>query len=160
MDSLRNEYISRNQVLNSLVLNTPSLVDSFTTSPKISKVLSFPFGIKISGEALTKLILKSVTSSVILMTIVSVICLCAYTPLETENSALLMDTKSLINKQYLLIARSQEAATYETLFKNASTLSLKDPEEVIHVKGSQNFSNSYKKNINFNKYPKLQFAGF
>ena len=58
----KEEYLSKNQILSSLVLNTPYKVDGFTTAPKISKILAFPFGIKIDSYLLFKFVFNFISS--------------------------------------------------------------------------------------------------
>ena len=102
------EYLYNNQILSSLVLNPPYKVDGYTTSPKISKTLTLPFGIRLSSALLLKLILRF-TFSMSLFMAISCICLtCLYLPIEKHNNQLITSAKSLTNEKYYLLHTLQE----------------------------------------------------
>ena len=156
------EFLQRNQVLSSLVLNPPYKIDGLTTSPKISKILSFPFGLRIDSYLLFKLVFQFMSSMSLFMAVSCFLILCFYLPIEKQNKNLLNTTKSLTSEQYSLLANLQEASTYSKLFSNADAYLLKDAKKIIYIK-QQNFKIKDKEDptlIASNKYPSIQFAGF
>ncbi len=157
--TIDNEYISRNQRLSSLVINTPYKVDSYTTSPRIAKLLTFPFGLRIDSYSLMKLVFKGVYSMSLLMLLSSLCLIGVYLPVQNQNNQLFSTAKSLTNQKLVLLAKLNETTTYNKLFSNADSLSLKDSEEIIHIRKNQS---TYKpnKSITFKKYPSIEFSGF
>ncbi len=81
MKSFNEDYIQRRQVLSSLVLNVPYRVEGFDTAPKISKLLTFPFGIRIDSLLLYKYIFKFVSGMSVLMVATCILITCFYLPL-------------------------------------------------------------------------------
>ncbi len=157
--TINDQYLTRNQALSSLVINPPYKVDSYTTSPRIAKLLSFPFGLRIDSYSLVKLIFKGIFSMSLLMLISSLCLIGVYLPIQTQNNELFSAAKSLTNQKLVLLAKLNETTTYNKLFSSANSLSLKDTEEIIHIRKSQS---SYKPNkpILFKKYPSIEFSGF
>lgn len=155
------EYFYKGQILSSLVLNPPYKVDGFTTSPKLARILSFPFGLKLDSTLLFQNIFKLISLLTICMTASCVLILCFSLPLQHQNSQLLQKTKTLTNNKLMHVVKIQEASSYNKLFSRANTLALKDAEEIIHINGTNvTFQNESNKLITFNKYPSIQFSGF
>ncbi|MBI3591869.1 MAG: hypothetical protein HY094_10885 [Candidatus Melainabacteria bacterium] len=156
------ESLQRNQILSSLVLNPPYKIDGFTTSPKISKIFSFPFGLRIDSYLLFKFIFQFMLSMSLFMTVSCFLILCFYLPIEKQNNKLLNTTRSLTSERYSLLANLQEASTYKKLFLNADIYSLKDAKKIIYIKQSgikvQDKEDS--RLIASSNYPVIQFAGF
>ena len=159
MKSYSSQYITRNQALSSLVINTPYKVDSYTTSPRIAKLLTFPFGVRIDSYSLIKLIFKGVYSMSLLMLISSLCLIGVYLPVQSHNNELFSAAKSLTNQKLVLLAKLNETTTYNKLFSNANALSLKDSEETIHLRKNQ-YTYKLNKSIAFKKYPSIEFSGF
>ena len=157
--TIKNEYITRNQVLSSLVINPPYKVDSFTTSPRIAKLLTFPFGLRIDSYSLVRLVFKSMFSISLLMLISSMCLIGVYLPIQNQNNQLFSAATSLTNEKLVLLAKLNETTTYNKLFSNAASLSLKDTEEVIHIRKNQ-YSLKPNKSIVLKKYPSIEFSGF
>lgn len=157
--TINNEYMIKNQKLSSLVINTPYKVDSFTTSPRIAKLLTFPFGLRIDSYSLIKLVFKGAYSISLLMLFSSLCLIGVYLPVQNQNNQLFSAAKSLTNQKLVLLAKLNETTTYNKLFSNADSLSLKDSEEIIHIRKNQSV---YKpnKSITFKKYPSIEFSGF
>ena len=157
--TINNEYMMKNQKLSSLVINTPYKVDSFTTSPRIAKLLTFPFGLRIDSYSLIKLVFKGAYSISLLMLFSSLCLIGVYLPVQNQNNQLFSAAKSLTNQKLILLAKLNETTTYNKLFSNADSLSLKDSEEIIHIRKNQSV---YKpnKSITFKRYPSLEFSGF
>lgn len=149
----------KNQKLSSLVINTPYKVDSFTTSPRIEKLLTFPFGLRIDSYSLIKLVFKGAYAISLLMLFSSLCLIGVYLPVQNQNNQLFSAAKSLTNQKLVLLAKLNETTTYNKLFSNADSLSLKDSEEIIHIRKNQSV---YKpnKSITFKKYPSIEFSGF
>ena len=148
-------------MLSSLVINPPYKVDGFTTAPKISKLLTFPFGIRITYPLLFRLAFQLVLSVSIFMTVSCVSLICFSLPLQKKNFELLHTAKSLSSQKYLLLANLKEVSSYSNLFSTAETYSLKDAMEVYYAQ--TNNLESQKENIQyitFNGYPSIQFSGF
>ena len=165
-NSINKDYISRSQVLSSLVINTPFPVDKLTTSPQITKIFTFPLGLRIDSATLVKAIFNFIFSMSIFMTIASLFTLSFYLPLQKQNFQLITSAKSLANQQFSLKANLQEVTSYNKLFSNAKNLSLKDSENIIRI--PKNTLDNIKTNkpisgnhlITINKYPSIQFSGF
>ena len=157
--TINNKYITRNQVLSSLVINPPYKVDSFTTSPRIAKLLTFPFGLRIDSYSLVRLVFKSMFSISLLMLISSMCLIGVYLPIQNQNNQLFSAATSLTNEKLVLLAKLNETTTYNKLFSNAASLSLKDTEEVIHIRKNQ-YSLKPNKSIVLKKYPSIEFSGF
>ncbi|OGI08257.1 MAG: hypothetical protein A3I68_04375 [Candidatus Melainabacteria bacterium RIFCSPLOWO2_02_FULL_35_15] len=157
--TINNEYMMKNQKLSSLVINTPYKVDSFTTSPRIAKLLTFPFGLRIDSYSLIKLVFKGAYSISLLMLFSSLCLIGVYLPVQNQNNQLFSAAKSLTNQKLILLAKLNETTTYNKLFSNADSLSLKDSEEIIHIRKNQSV---YKpnKSITFKRYPSIEFSGF
>lgn len=148
-------------MLSSLVINPPYKVDGYTSSPKVSKTLTLPFGIRLTSALLLKLALKF-TFSMSLFMALSCICLtCLNLPIEKQNNLLISSAKSLTNEKYYLLQDLQETSSLSKLFSNAESSSLKDAEQVIYAKAAVNSTNTKQnKLIAINKYPSIQFSGF
>ena len=159
---------NRNVFLSSLVMNPPYKIDNFTTSPKISKLLTFPFGIKIDSYYLLQLCIQSFTSASLFMLLASVLLFTIYLPIQNQNNILLTNLKTLSNKKLVLLGNIQEASNYNKLFSYAERLDLKDAKGIITVKTStyqgqgqgQGQGQNKNQTLAFNKYPTIQFAGF
>jgi len=82
-----------------------------------------------------------------------------YLPVQNQNSQLFSAAKSLTNQKLVLLAKLNETTTYNKLFSNAKSLSLKDTEEIIHIRKNQ-YSYRPNKSITFKKYPSIEFSGF
>jgi len=148
-------------ILSSLVINTPYKFDESTTSPRIGKVFSLPFGFRADALAIFKTSFQFVFSVSLFMAVSSIFIMSLYLPLQAQNNSMLKSAKSLTNKQFSLQANLQETSSYTKLYTNAEGFSLKDSEEVIHVNNLAPVNIEEKENlITFNKYPTLQFAGF
>ena len=159
--NLKEEYFQSNQVLSSLVLNTPFKVDAFTTAPRVPKILDFPFGLKIDSYILFKSTFYLVSSLALLMTFTCILITCFYLPIQNHNSQLFNSAKSLTNRNLTLLVKMQESSNYNTLFKNASNFTLKDSEETIHINNNTIIpENENTKLLSFNRHPVIQFSGF
>ena len=157
--TINNEYFKKNQVLSSLVINPPYKIDSYTTSPRIAKLLTFPFGLRIDSSSLITLAFKGIFSLSILMLISSLCLIGVYLPVQNQNNQLFSAAKSLTNQKLVLTAKLHETTTYNKLFSNASSLSLKDSEEIIHIRKNQ-YSYKPNKSVALKKYPSIEFSGF
>ncbi len=148
-------------MLSSLVINPPYKIDGYTSSPKVSKTLTLPFGIRLSSALLLKLVLRF-TFSMSLFMALSCICLtCLNLPIEKQNNLLVNSAKSLTNEKYYLLQDLQETSSLNKLFSSAESSSLKDAEQVIYAKAPINSTNTKQnKLIAINKYPSIQFSGF
>ncbi len=157
--TINNDYITKNQYLSSLVINTPYKVDSYTTSPRIAKLLNFPFGLRIDSYSLARLVFNSIISLSMLMLISSLCLIGVILPVQSQNNELLSTAKTLTNQKLFLLATLQENTNYNSLFLNANSLSMKDTNEVIHMRRT---TSSYKpdKQVTFNKYPSIEISGF
>ena len=153
------EHKLRNQMLKSLVLNVPTSVDSFSTSPTISKVFSFPLGIKVSSTTLIKSIFNLIFFLSIMMTVTCFLLLSFYLPIQAKNYKLYSTAKIITGKKFSLLVNLQEASSYTKLFSASELLSFVDPEEVIHVNNNNSRYTQIKKTLKI-KYPSIQFAGF
>ena len=158
--TINDQFITRNQRLSSLVINTPYKVDSYTTSPRIAKLLTFPFGLRIDSYSLIKLAFKGVYSMSLLMLLSSLCLIGVYLPVQNQNNQLFSAAKSLTNQKLVLLAKLNETTTYNKLFSNANSLSLKDSEEIIHIKKKNQSVYKSNKSIAFKKYPSIEFSGF
>lgn len=157
----REEILQGNQVLSSLVLNPPYKFDGLTTSPKISKILSFPFGLRIDSSLIYKFVIQFAVSIPMLMTVSSLLLPCIYLPVEKQNTKLLTTAKSLTNEKLSLLVNLQEASSYNKLFSKLDAYPLKDTTNIIHVQtDNEDTTKQSTKVISFNKYPSVQFAGF
>ena len=157
------EVFSNNQVLSSLVINPPYKVDGFTTSPKISKLLNLPFGVRIDSSLLLKLVYQGVISMSLLMTAACILILSISLPIQKENNYLLSSAKSMTNEKYYLLANLQEVSSYNKLFSGAKQYSLKDTNQIIHIQNNNKTQDKFSETprlIALNKYPSFQFAGF
>lgn len=141
------------------MINPPYKVDSYTTSPKIAKLLTFPFGIRIDSYSLTRLVFKGIISTSILMLISSLCLTGIYLPVQNQNNQLYSAAQTLTNQKLVLLAKVQETTNYNKLFSNANLLSLKDSEETIHLR-KNNSIYSPNKQPKSNKYPSIEFSGF
>ncbi len=148
-------------MLSSLVINPPYKIDGYTSSPKVSKTLTLPFGIRLTSALLSRLALRF-TFSMSLFMALSCICLtCLNLPIEKQNNSLISSAKSLTNEKYYLLQELQETSSLSKLFSNAESNSLKDAEQVIYAKSAANNTNTKQnKLIAINKYPSIQFSGF
>ncbi|GEM_PF-1999816 len=153
------EYLQNGQHLASLVLNPPYKVDGYTTSPRVSKLLSFPFGIRISRVDFIKHSFQLILSMSLLMLVSSIFISCICLPIEAHNNNLITTAKDLTKEKYLLQGNLEETSTYNRLFSNAEILSLKDTENVIYL-SSNNIPEVSTTEPLLNKYPLIQFAGF
>ena len=155
------DYIYKRQELSSLVLNLPYAIDGYTSAPKIGKVLSLPFGIRIEKQAVLRYVFSLLFSMTLIMTLSCLLVLSISIPVQFQNKQFTKSTQRLTNKRLINTAKVQEATSYNKLFLTAETLSLKDPEEVIHIQtNSKNINKIQKKPTNVIKYPSIQFAGF
>ena len=152
-------YLSQNQVLGSLVLNPPYKVDGFNTSPRVAKTLSFPFGIRVDSYLLFRSVFNLIFSMSLLMAVSSMLIMCFCLPIQNQNNYMFQSLQSLTNKKFIKVVKLQEVSTYNKLFSNAAILSLKDPEEVIHINNTKGTQIAMKPKT-FDKYPSIQFAGF
>ncbi len=161
LNILNEEYLQKRQVLSSLVLNLPYKTDSLTTAPKVSKLLTFPFGIKINAAELVRLTFQFISSMTFLMTATSLLILCIYLPVQYQNDSMLNTAKVLTNEKYSLLANVQEASNYNRLFTNSENLKLNDVNEIIYVPTTKETLNHNDRNlITLNKYPSVLFSGF
>ena len=157
---MQEEYIKKRQMLSSLVLNPPYSIDGFTTAPKISKVLSFPLGVKVNSGTLFKSVFNLVFSLSIFMMVACVFVFSFYLPIQNQNTKLVSTAKSIANKKLSLLADLQEASSCNKLFSSASSFSFVDPQEIIHINASSRSVEQARKPITFSKYPSIQFSGF
>ncbi len=160
MKSFNENYIERQQGLSSLVVNVPYKINGFDTAPKISKLLTFPFGIRIDSQLLFKSVFKLVFSMNILMTVACVLTTCVYLPLKYQNVQMNKDIKSLTNKQFALQAEVQNTSTYNRLFSSADNLKFEDSQEIVHVRNNDYPITQAKSAVVFNRYPEIHFSGF
>ena len=146
--------------LNSLVINPPYKFDSLTTSPKIAKFLSFPFGIRIDIYTLFKLTLKGFLATSVLMLITSIgiagVCL----PIKSQNYRLYKEAKSQTNKKLNLLVNFQEATNYKKIFATASSLPLSNNSTTLSINTKRQNNNLNKMLQAKKKYSYIQFAGF
>ena len=155
------ELIPQAQVLSSLVINTPYKFDGNTTSPRISKVFSFPFGIRTDAISIFKGGFKLVSSMSLFMIISCVLVLSLYLPLQAQNNVMLSSAKTLTSKQISLQANLQEESSYTKLFTSLDNLELMDSKETVHVNNTKGNTRVESRDlITFSKYPSLQFSGF
>ena len=157
--TINDQYLTRNQALSSLVINPPYKVDSYTTSPRIAKLLTFPFGVRIDSYSLIKLVFKGICSMSLLMLVSSLCLIGVYLPVQGQNDQLFSAAKSLTNQKLILLAKLNETTTYKKLFSNADSLSLKDSEETIHIRKNQ-YTYKPNKSTTLKKYPSIEFSGF
>lgn len=153
-------YKEKRQLLGSLVLNPPLTKDLFTTSPKIEKIFTFPYGVQIEASILSKFIYKFLLNVISFLAVATFAFTFIYIPIQKENQNLLVVSRSLSNKQYTLLATSQEVSTYKKLFEVANYYSLAEPKEIIKVR---KYVHKINKENNFKKshfYPKNQYSGF
>lgn len=149
------------QVLSSLVLNPPYKFDGLTTSPRIPRTLTFPFGIRLDSQLLLKLSFQFILSMSSFMVISCALIFCFYLPVEKQNEQLTKAIKSLTNENYSLLANLEEVSSYNKLFFNAEKYSFKDAGIIFYSAASDdNYNKPNKKIISFNKYPSIQFSGF
>lgn len=153
------EYFQRNLMLSSLVMNPPYKIDGFNSSPKISKLLSLPLGVRINSSLLTKYAFSFLLSMSIFMLITSICIIFVYLPLQNKNTQLFNNIKKSTNNKLNLLTRLQETTSYNKLYFNASKYSFEEAEEIIHLNPLIS-TESNKKIISINKYPTIQFAGF
>lgn len=152
--------MSQNQILRSLVLNPPYRIDGFTTSPKISKVFSFPYGLRIDSHAFFRSIFQLVFMLSLFMSISCVFLLCFYLPIQNQNVELFNTAKNITNKKLALLVDIQEASSYSKLFSSATSLSLIDAKEIIHINKPTHNVKGFESPITFSKYPSIRFSGF
>ena len=157
--TINNNYIRNNQFLSSLVVNPPYRVDSYTTSPRIAKLLTFPFGLRIDSFSLVSLIFKGVISMSIIMLVLSLCLIGVILPVQSQNNELFSAAKTLTNQKLILLARLQETINYNSLFFNADSLSMKDSGEVIHIRKNNHIYKQNKQPV-LNKYPSIEISGF
>ena len=157
--TINSEHLTKNNILSSLVINPPYKIDSYTTSPRIAKLLTFPFGLRIDSYSLAKIVFKGIYSMSLLMLISSLCLIGVYLPIQNQNNQLFNAAKSLTNHKLVLIAKLNETTTYNKIFSNANSFSLKDSEEIIRIRKNQS---NYKPNKStvFKKYPSIEFSGF
>lgn len=156
----KEEYLSRSQVLSSLVLNLPYKVDGYTTSPKISKLIAFPFGIKVDSYFLYRNAFHIMFSLLLIMAISCVSVICIYVPLNHHNVQLFDTVRSQTNERFALLAELQEASSYSKLFSGARLLSFEDPKEIIRVNSGDQLLQKFKVYTTYNEYPSVRFVGF
>ncbi len=157
--TISTNYTPKKQFLSSLVINTPYGVDSYTTSPRIAKLLTLPFGVKIDSHSLVRLVFKGIISISMLMLLLSICLIGVILPVQSQNGELFSAAKTLTNQKLILLARLQETTNYNSLFSNADSLSMKDTGEVIHIK-KNNYTYRSNKQTAFNKYPSIEISGF
>lgn len=160
LNILKDEYISKKQLLSSLVLNPPYRDSYLDTSPKIAKVHSLPFGVRIDSNVLCRLIFSTLIMSSIFMTIVCLFTFCISLPIQAQNTQLINKARSVSNNKLNVIVKLQEVTSNSRLFTGASLFSMKEPEEVIRVELNMTLAQREQKFTRFNKYPSIQFAGF
>ena len=161
MKSFNEDYIQKQQVLSSLVLNVPYTVDGFDSAPKISKLLTFPFGIRIDSYLLFKYTYQFISSMSILMTATCILISCIYLPVKYQNIEMSRNAKTLTNKQFALLAKVQETSSYNKLFNSAVNLKLEDSKEIIRLQNNNQYrSEEPQINTSSNKYPSIHFSGF
>lgn len=155
------KYVQNSQILSSLVINPPYAIDGFTTSPKIAKILSLPFGLRVTSSLLLQLIFKFVSSLSLLTALASILILCLYLPIEKQNNQLISSAKSMSNEKCSLLVSLNETTSYNKLFANAESYSLKDTKQIIHIRSNPvDLKKSSSNLVAFNKYPSIQFSGF
>lgn len=155
------ELIPQAQVLSSFVINTPYKFDEHTTSPRVAKVFSFPFGVRTDAISIFKGSFKFISSMSLFMIVSCILVLSLYLPLQAQNNLMLNNAKTLTSKQISLQANLQEESSYTKLFTSLDKLELMDSEETVHVNNIKNNTKIENRNlITFNKYPSLQFSGF
>ena len=161
MKSFNENYIQKQQVLSSLVVNVPYRVDGFNTAPKISKLLTFPFGIRINSFLLFKSTYRFILFVSMLMTITCVLVMCFYLPVQYQNNEMSKNARSLINKRFALLAKVQETSSYNKLFTTAVNCNLEDSKEVIRLQDNSQYIAKEPKSFSaFSKYPTIHFSGF
>ncbi len=157
--TINSDYILKSQRLSSLVVNTPYNVDSYTSAPRIAKLLTLPFGFRIDSLSLMGLVFKGIISMSITMLLLSVCLVGVILPVQSQNNELFSAAKTLTNQKLILLAKLQETTNYNTLFSNANSLSMKDTDEIIHIK-KNNYTYNTDKKIALNKYPSIEISGF
>ena len=157
--NITNENLPINQILSSLVINPPYAIDGLTTSPKISKILSFPLGIKVDSGLLFKSTFFLVLNTLIFMALSCLLIICFYLPIQNQNAHLFNNAKSLANQKLINLTKIQEVTNYNNLFSNANLYSLTDPEEIIRINRTEQ-PQIIAQTKTFNKYPSIQFSGY
>lgn len=158
LNNSKKAYFTENPVLSSLVVNVPYSVDSYTTAPKISKLLTFPFGVRIDTLSLASIIFKLIISLSSFMLVASTCIIAICLPIQSQNFQLHSAIETLTNQKLGLIATLQESTDCNRLFANADTFSLKDSEEVLHINNTSAIKSANK--LKIKNYASLEFVGF
>lgn len=84
-----------------------------------------------------------------------------YLPLENKNNQVLNAARDLTTEKYLLLEDLEKTSSYNQLFKNVETFSLKDTKNVIYLKqNNQNNMKAKDSSKTFSTYPEVLFTGF
>ena len=145
--------------LNSLVVNSPYTFDSYSTSPKIAKLLSLPWGVRIESTSLLALAAKGFLTLTLSMLLSSIFIIAISLPIQGQNNYLSQNTKKLTNEKFELMFNLQATTSFNKLFSKANKLSMKDGEETIYISNQQ--GSRLSKEFTFHKkQPYIQFSGF
>ena len=158
LNTLKDEYILKKQLLSSFVLNPPYGEGYLDTSSKTTR--SLPFGIKLDSVLLGRFIFSALIFSSIVMSIGCFITFCICLPLQAQNIQLVNKAKSVANSKLGTIVKLQEVTSSERLFTGANLFSMKEPEEVIKLNSTTVLVQGKSIKTKFSKYPSIQFAGF
>ncbi len=148
------------QLLSSLVINTPYTIDHFTTAPQVSKLFTLPLGIQIDSPTLFKSLFNVLVSICLIMLLVCIVTFSIYLPIQNQNIQMLNSAKSMGNQQLALEVKLQETTSYNKLLSQASILSLKDAKDIMHLGNGLIKGIKSSKIIIVNQYPSILFSGF
>lgn len=157
------EYISTagtgyNTKLASLVVNPPYQFDPYSSAPKISKLLSFPFGIKLDSASFLQLLFRGLSMATAILLISSIFLTAVSLPIKGQNVNLYSDTKMLAREKFSLLFNIQETISYNKLFSISRNLAMKDSEETLYT---NSIDEELKREFTFNKKSQdMQFSGF
>ncbi len=158
--TLNPEAYTNQQLLSSLVINAPYTIDRFTTAPQVSKLFTLPLGIQVNSATLFKSLFNVLVSICLIMLLVCITTFSIYLPIQNQNIQMLNSAKSMGNQQLALKVKLQETTSYNKLLSQASILSLKDAEDIVHLGNGLIKGIKYSKLVVVNQYPSILFSGF
>jgi hypothetical protein len=133
LNTLKDEYILKRRLLSSLVLNPLYGDGRLDTSPKVTRIQSLPFGIKLDSVLLSKFVFSALIFLWVIMGIGCFVTFCISLPLQAQNIQLVNKAKSVANSQLGLTVKLQEVTSSKRLFTSANLFSMKEPEEIIRL---------------------------
>ena len=143
-------YKSRAQALSSLIVNLPFEKDTLSSPKTFSLDLAY----------ILTLLQKGIMSTFVFFLSSCIIFSFIFIPLQNQNIKLSNTKKTLINKQFSLLAKEQEVSSCKKLFDSVALFSLTEPKEIIHIKNNAALNNSKNTTKDINKYPLIQYTGF